>query len=150
MKKSSETIFWDANIAIYIIEGYPPFDTKLKELVRRVERGEVQPVMSELALAEVLVLPVREEKLEVVQRYEDLFAPGSRVEVIPVSRGVLRESARLRAMHRSLRLPDAIHAATSLLIGCDTFLSHDGRFQGVPGLGVLDPADLPGVSPRLA
>ena len=61
-----------------------------------------------------------------------------------MSRGVLRASARLRAMHRSLKLPDAIHGATSLLVGCDTFLSHDGRFRGVPDLRVLDPADLPG------
>ena len=83
MKVAPEIMYWDANIAIYIIEGYPPFDTKLKELVRRVERGEVQPVVSDLALAEVLVLPLRQENLEVVQRYEDLFVPGSGVQMIP-------------------------------------------------------------------
>lgn len=76
-----------------------------------------------------------------VADYEELFRqPGIRL--LPVTRPILREAARLRADVSGLRTPDALHAATALLHGCAMFLTNDKAFRRVPGLSltVLDDA----------
>ncbi|MEH2396173.1 PIN domain-containing protein [Nostoc sp.] len=56
--------------------------------------------------------------------------------VIPVSRQVLIEAAKLRASI-NIKLPDAIHAATALLTQCSTLLTNDQRFRSIPDLSVI-------------
>lgn len=49
---------------------------------------------------------------------------------------MLIEAARLRAV-TNLRLPDAIHGATAILSGCQTFLTNDRRLAALPGVDVV-------------
>lgn len=63
------------------------------------------------------------------------------LEVVPVSRDVLIEAARLRAV-ANLRLPDAIHGATATLTGCETFLTNDRRLLAIPGIDVVVLSDV--------
>lgn len=56
--------------------------------------------------------------------------------MIPVSRQILIEAAKLRASI-NIKLPDAIHAATALLTQSSTFLTNDQRFRNVPDLLVI-------------
>ena len=48
--------------------------------------------------------------------------------MVPVSRTILIDAARLRA-NSGLRLPDAIHVATAVAAGCPIFLSNDRRLK---------------------
>ena len=56
---------------------------------------------------------------------------------------MLTLAAELRAALPALKLPDAIHAATSLLHSCTTLLTNDARFEAVPALPVLLLSNLP-------
>jgi predicted nucleic acid-binding protein len=51
------------------------------------------------------------------------------VTVAPVSRDILIEAARLRAQHPTLKLPDAIHAASVIAYQSAYFISNDARFR---------------------
>ncbi|WP_363269246.1 PIN domain-containing protein [Okeania sp. SIO2B3] len=37
----------------------------------------------------------------------------------------------------NLRLPDAIHGATAILNGCETFLTNDKRLESLSGINVI-------------
>jgi predicted nucleic acid-binding protein len=75
--------------------------------------------------------------------YRRSISNGAALRIARVSRVVLERAAALRAAQASLKLPDAIHAATALLAGCTTFLSNDARFESVAGLPVLLLSKLP-------
>lgn len=88
------------------------------------KRGDVTLVLSELALAEALVGPLRIGDSNAILAYEAIanetgFRPES------VTWQVLRRAAEFRALKPSLRLPDAIHLATADLTRCAAFITND-------------------------
>lgn len=136
-------LYLDANVIIYAAEGGPLLSNKLHSLLLRVDRDELQAITSELTLAEVLVKPFRDGDDQLAANYQRRLVDGPTLGVRPVSREVLVGAARLRATVNALKLADAIHAATSQLHQCTTFLTNDQRFEGVPNLPVLLLSNLP-------
>jgi predicted nucleic acid-binding protein len=130
-------LYLDTNVIIYAAEGTAALPASLKGALLRVDAGQLSAVTSELTLAEVLVKPLRDQDAAMIQRYESRLTSGPSLTVAPVSRGILARAAELRAGQTSLKLPDAIHAATALLHGCTTFLTNDARFETVGPLPVL-------------
>ncbi|MEH2056144.1 MAG: PIN domain-containing protein [Nostoc sp.] len=110
-------IYLDTNIWIYALEGYSAFLEDLTQLFQSVDQGNLSIVTSELSLAEVLVKPFQNHDLAQQKAYKQLISNSQNLTVIPVSRHVLIEAAQLRASI-NIKLPDAIHAATALLISC--------------------------------
>ena len=56
---------------------------------------------------------------------------------MPLSREILIAAARLRAQIATLKMPDALHAATALSQAAEYLVSNDARFAAVPGLKQL-------------
>ncbi len=131
-----ERVYLDTNVFIYAIEGYPAFANALDEFFGSIDAGELRAFTSELTLAEVLVRPLMDGNLEIQAAYQQALQSSEEFEVVPVSRDVLMEAARLRAV-ANLRLPDAIHGATAILSGCQTFLTNDRRLAALPGVDVV-------------
>lgn len=127
------TVYLDANIFIYAVEGYAPEEAFLRELFAALEDGRFTAVTSELSLAEVLVKPFELGREDVAAAYTELLTPSERLAVLPVDRAILSEAARQRAT-LGMRLPDAIHVATALAAGCELFLTNDRRLKLPPGL----------------
>ncbi|MGH2523054.1 MAG: type II toxin-antitoxin system VapC family toxin [Anaerolineales bacterium] len=137
---TGQRIYLDTNIFIYALEGYPEFAPMLAELFEAIDRGEVLAVTSELTLAETLVKPFIDASAERQQAYQQFLQSSHGLTLVPISRAVLIEAARLRAAH-SFRLPDAIHLATARLTQCATFLSNDKRLSAA-GLAAVTLAEL--------
>jgi predicted nucleic acid-binding protein len=130
----------DSQIIIYTIEKHPVYAPPLRPLWAALQAGTVTAVSSELATMEVMVGPQKSGNTTLVIRFDRFFnRRGLRLE--PVSLAVLRRVAQLRATTR-LRTPDAIHAATALVMGCPMFLTNDHGFRTVPGLPVTILDDL--------
>ncbi|MEB3341286.1 type II toxin-antitoxin system VapC family toxin [Okeania sp.] len=129
-------IYLDTNILIYAVEGYPEFQDLLNELFEAFDNGNLKAITSQLTLAEVLVKPLIENQTEICLTYENIIQSSQVLEVVPINRKILIESARLRTLI-NLRLPDAIHCATAILNGCETFLTNDKRLENIPGINVL-------------
>jgi predicted nucleic acid-binding protein len=102
----------------------------------------MQAVTSELTLAEVLVKPIRDGNSTARDTYDRMLRTKPFLSVLPINRDILVDAAGLRAA-TSLKLPDAIHAATALLRGCTTFLTNDAGFEPVPALPVFLVSKLP-------
>ena len=129
-------VYLDTNIFIYAVEGYAKFETELNELFEAFDAGNFQAITSELTLAEVLVKPLIDNNVKARSAYENAIQSSPVLEVVPINRTILRESARLRSTI-NIRLPDAIHAATAILNGCETFLTNDKRLEALSGIDVL-------------
>ena len=105
-------------------------------MFQSIDQGNLSGGTSELSLAKALVKPYQNQDLAQQAIYKQFICSSQQLSVIPVSRDVLIEAARLRAS-ANIKLPDAIHAATALLTQCSTFLTNDKRFQVVPNLSVV-------------
>lgn len=134
--------YLDTNVFIYAVEEVAPYAERLRPLFESIGRGETRAVTSDLTRAETLVKPFRLRDAVLQVAFEDtLAAPG--LSVVPVTPKVLVRSARLRAARR-LTLPDAIHAATAQLAGCEVFLTNDTGIGAVPGVEVVRLAEVAG------
>ena len=136
-----QKIYLDTNIFIYALEEIDPWVEVTRKLLGTIDAGECFAATSELTLAECLVKPLELGRTEIAQLYLGFLQNRRSLEVVPVSRAILTEAARLRAVSR-IRLPDAIHAATALRQNCTRLVTNDQRFHAVPGIQPLLVTDL--------
>jgi len=98
-------------------------------------------ITSELTLAEVLAPPDRKDALPLhVKRrlYLDLLVWSRFIDLKPVSRDVLYETADLRNVAK-MKLPDAIHLVTAIQNKCRYFVSKDRRLKIPRGMKLVPP-----------
>lgn len=131
-----EKIYIDTNIFIYALEGYPEFAASLTSLFAAIDADVVKAVTSELTLAESLVKPLMDDNTVLENLYLEVFQTSMSLNVVPISRQILIESARLRAKLKTLKLSDAVHFATARMSGCQIFLTNDKQLRSVPGFDV--------------
>ena len=136
----SGPIYLDACGFIYSLERIEPYQTLLEPMWRQAEAGQFVIVSSELVVMETLVKPLREGDKVLERLFRELF-DSSEVRLIPTTRTLWEEAARLRAT-TNLRTPDALHAAVALREGCTLFVSNAPAFRRVPGLSVAVLKDL--------
>ena len=130
---SSGQVYVDAQICIYTVERHVKYAPVLQPLWVAARAGQVTVVTSELSILESLVLPIRSNDSQLIQDFDQFFQlPAIRADAISIP--ILREAAKLRAMCRTLKTPDAIHAATSFAAKATLFVSNDYGFRSVPSL----------------
>lgn len=130
-------IYFDANALIRAIESEDAVAERLSDMLDWAEDGECNIITSELTLAETIVGPLKNlestpddpKSLEQDKLYRSFAEGESPIKMWPVSRGILFEAAGLRAKRPSLKLPDAIHLATSSVARCEALVSGDKRLQ---------------------
>lgn len=125
-------VYLDTNVFIYGLEGGDSWRPLWSALWQLVQDKQIQAVTSELSLAEALVQPIRKVDRKAQAEFGKLISPAEELAVIPISRQILLEAARLRAL-RSLEMPDAIHAATAKIARCRFFLTNDAQLAEAAG-----------------
>lgn len=127
------TLYLDANALIALFEER---DRRIREsLVGALSTvaSRVHLVTSEITVSEILVGAMRDKDQAMERFYIGLFEPSDTIETIPVDRGILLETARLRSVS-SMRLADGIHVATAIKSGATGFLSNDKRIYLPSGI----------------
>ncbi len=125
-----QRVYLDANIVIYVVEGFADYADQIQALLEAMDAGEIVSVSSEPTLAETLVKPLKDQNPAIQQAYRAFLTPAPVLEVIPISRDILEDAAMWRASTK-LKLPDAIHLATALRQRCDSFLTNDDVFRSL-------------------
>lgn len=127
-------IFWDACAAIYFVDNNEPWVEKLVALVKRLDTTTGHAI-SQLSLLECRIKPLREQNTAVLAAYDRFFSRNDLLQV-PLSKEIVLEAARIRALH-NLKTPDALQAASALSLPGDVrFLTSDPLFERVRGLHV--------------
>lgn len=138
---TSGRVYIDTQILIYTVERFPQYVTVLRPFWESVRNGKIELLSSEIIVLESLVMPIRLGDAALAADFERILnSPKLRLK--PISLQVLRQAASLRAVHKSLKTPDAIHSATAMLELPDQFLTNDRGYQQIPGLPVLVLDDL--------
>jgi predicted nucleic acid-binding protein len=128
-------VYADANSIIYRVEQVQSYLAVAAPLWDALDAGRQEVLTSELSVLEVLVKPIRLGDPSIEKLFRQMLYWTRGFSLAPISRTVLEEAARLRAL-TGLKTPDAIHAATALLGGCALFVTNDPAFRRVPGLRV--------------
>ncbi len=131
----------DTAIFVYYIEENEPFLPLVASIFEDVEAGRREVVTSTLTLLEVLVVPYRAGNLALAERYESYLSRSRGVRLVDIGRPELRIAAQLRALHTSIRTPDALQLAAGLSAGCHSFVTNDRDLPPVGGLKVIQLRD---------
>lgn len=122
-----DRLYLDTNVFIAMAEGANDLSSALYDLAADQGMASGFLCTSELALAELLVKPYRDQNNELIDLYDGWISSGSWLEVGPVDRMVLRYAAVLRQQYPAMKLPDAIHLSTAIGFGCSHCLTGDTR-----------------------
>lgn len=117
-------IYLDACIAIYLVEEHPAYAPLV---AARLRGGVGRIAYSPLVEMECLVLPMRQQRIELVRRFRGFFALNHR---LAIGDEVFRIATELRARH-GIKTPDALHLATAMHYGCCEFWTNDDRLNEV-------------------
>ena len=129
-------IYLDTNLYIYLFEGVEPHRRLMTELSTEIDRRDIAVIASELIFTELLPHPVKEGRRELIAQYMELVQRTPRITLVPVDRRVILRSVHLRADFGLLSM-DALHVATALVHGCQTFLTNDERLRAGRQIRVL-------------
>jgi len=123
-------VYLETNIFIYALEAFPEYVETLTSLFRAFDEGRLTAVTSELTLAELLIKPLVDNNDHLQQVYQDTIQSSDNLDVIPISREVLINAAKIRAQSTTIHLPDAIHLASARIWNCSSFITNDKRLKG--------------------
>lgn len=126
-------VYLDTNFFIRFVEGE---SVPLLRVIENGEFGRWRLVTSELTLAEVLVVPIRLGRQDLISANEQILSGDDVIEVLPVTRKVLRSSAAIRASIGNKGM-DAIHVATAVEADCGIFLSSDTGIRVPPKMQTI-------------
>lgn len=128
---------FDTAPIIYFIERNPTYIDRMRVILRHISHPHnTLGHASVMVLAEVLVQPLKMGNYSLAQKYERILAKNNRLQLIPVSPSIARQTAKIRADY-GLKTPDALHIATAIETGCDAFLTNDRGLQRVTEIKVL-------------
>lgn len=131
-----EIVGLDTAPLIYFIEENRTYLERVSAFFEALDEGNFRAVTSTVTLVEVLVHPFRRNEPALARRYRDILLDTRGLEVLPLTRDVAVEAARLRAAH-NLRTPDAIQMSTAVGAGASAFLTNDSRLPSLPNLRAL-------------
>ena len=127
-------IHLDAGVLIGFLDGSDAHHDAARRVLEDAVAGADRLEVASSALAEALVGPARRGDdavavvLDLVERLP--------VVVVPLDVTIAGAAARLRARHRSLRLPDALVIATAAVRHADLLVTTDRRWPSSRTLGV--------------
>jgi predicted nucleic acid-binding protein len=127
---------FDTAPLIYFVERNPKYVDLVREVVRRVDVGQISGFSSMVALTEVLTKPKKVGDTKIEDEYRDLLLHSRNFRLILIDSTVAERAADLRARY-NLRTPDALQIAAALETGCQAFLTNDTQLKRAIELRVL-------------
>lgn len=136
----NKRVFLDTAPLIYYIEERKGSIEILDPLFNLNIRGYTEFITSTLTLLEVLVLPLRLKKKDLVDQYEMILTQSDSINIIELNLGISRLAAEIRAEY-NYKTPDSIQLATAINSNSDYFLTNDKRLKH-SNLKIITPDDL--------
>ena len=118
---SGKKAFLDTNLFIYLIEENELYLNNVHNLLLFLEKNEYEITTSTLTLGEILTKPYKENRLDLVERYKELF---SDIELIKLNSEIASLFAKVRAEYK-IKTPDAIQLASAVYAKADLFVTND-------------------------
>lgn len=137
--EKASRIYLDTNPLVYAVERDPAGAEPMRVLLRALSERRGIAVTSELTLGEIWVRPAKLGSNKLKRAYLELLVWSKMIELVPISRQILYDSADYRAVahpkapdpkqDRRNFFPDAIHVMTAVARRCRYFVSRDDRIR---------------------
>ena len=131
-------IFLNTAPLIYFMEEGSRFLPLLNDLF---SVSNCKFVTSVITLSEVLVMPLREGKIQLAEQYKEILTMSENIYILDINTDIATEAAKIRADY-SIKTPDAIQLAAAKYGIVDYFLTNDLRLKSFKDLNVITLSDL--------
>jgi predicted nucleic acid-binding protein len=121
---------FDTSPIIYFVERNPQYLDLVRDVIGRVDRGEIEGWSSVVTLTEVLTKPKQSGNAAIEAEYRSLLTNSRNFGLLQISMEAAELAADLRARY-NIRTPDALQIAAVLRAGCQAFVTNDARLQRV-------------------
>jgi len=118
------------------VERNPKYLDLVREVIRRVDRGDIEGRSSVVTLTEVLTKPKKLGDVTIETEYRSLLLSSRNFRLLPIDTDVAESAANLRARF-DIRTPDALQIAAALSVNCEAFITNDARLRRVTDLKIL-------------
>ncbi len=135
--KQHRIIALDTCLWIYHFEHHPMYSSQAGQILTAVQEGRCKAVISELVLLELVTGPLKLGKQDVADEYETLLTHFPNMTLAPVTRNIVLEAARIRALY-GYRTPDAIILATAKEHSATLVVTNDQQWGDYPELAILN------------
>ncbi len=119
----NKNVYLDANPIIYFLNGNEIFFSITRALFQMIDTGQVVASTGDLCLAELLVKPTKDNKLQEIDYIKEIFEKEF-IQLLAHKREVFLLASSIRA-RSGLKMIDAIHVATAVYYQCDVFITGD-------------------------
>ena len=130
------SVFLDTTPFIYLFEDHPDFGKPVASFLRSCSEKNITIVSSMITYIELLTLPARENKMELVKQYHMLLTESPEITLLPIDLPPAREAVRLRADY-GMKTADALQIAAAVCHGADLIVTNDKTWQRLPGLPIV-------------
>lgn len=127
---------FDTSPIIYFVERNPKYLDLVREVIRRVDLGEIEGRSSVVTLTEVLTKPKQSGNTAIEAEYSSLLLNSRNFALLPISIEIAGLAADLRARY-NIRTPDALQIAAALSVSCQAFVTNDAALRRVTDLKIL-------------
>ncbi len=135
-KLKNKTVFLDTAPLIYYIEENQQYSPILNKLFLANSKGEFLFQTSVITLLEILVHPMRENKHQLVEEYQNILCNSSTINIFELNIEIAKRAAGFRAKY-GLKTPDSIQVATAVYTSAEYFLTNDIRLKAVKEIETL-------------
>ena len=131
-----QSVYIDANIFIYFLDGQEPFLPKVTPFLEAVMDGDIIGFTGDAVVAEVMVHPYKFGNLATIERFKAFFAQEDFLTILSHDEGAFDLASQL-AGKKGMKLVDSLHMATALRAGCAYVLTHDNGMKSVDGIRII-------------
>jgi len=129
-------VYFDANIFIYLTEGFPSLVQSLRDIRDSIYHGESKICTSELTLCEALVPAFRADNTGLLMLYRRFMEERGAFELIPTTREIYIRASLFRAQI-GLKTSDASHVSSAVAFECKVFLTNDRNLKAPKDMNVV-------------
>ncbi len=123
----------DSAPIIYVLEDHRELAPVFRPVFEAHAKGLARFAVTTVTLAEVLTGPLGDHNEVLAERYRSTLRSWF---VVDLDAEIAESAARLRATC-TLKLADAVQAASALAIGADALITHDRDFSALGDLRIL-------------
>lgn len=119
-------VYFDTNMFIYFLAGNEKYLPACSPFFQAVENGEITGISGDLAVAELLVKPLRDNDIFGAEKVRTFFNTHGFFTALAHGRETLEFAAHIRAT-QNLSMIDAIHLATAIHGDCSHMITNDEK-----------------------
>ena len=131
-----QSVYIDANVFIYFLDGQEPFLSKVTPILEAVMDGSIIGFAGDAVVAEVMVHPYKFGNLATIERFKAFFTQEDFLTILSHDAGAFDLASQLTGT-KGMKLVDSLHMATALQAGCAYMLTHDNGMKSVDGIRII-------------